>query len=250
MRMTLLLQLLSLIDESRKRSELIAELERVLDCYGFEFYGVVRFARQTDEAWSPILAAHWPAGWSDIYMQRRYMVIDPAVRYLGYARKGFRWQEAIAAFSADPHRKRTERMMTEARLHGLRDGYVFPVHGRTGLQGFLSLGGNRSINLNTIEMTLFDGLAKKIFWKLISLIEDEIPTVRAEPPGKADLQMTRREMEVLHHLAEGMTSNEISRRLGLSPHTIDWYMNGLQDKLRARNRHHAIAVAFRLGLVS
>ena len=47
-----------------------------------------------------------------------------------------------------------------------------------------------------------------------------------------------------------MTSNEMGATLGMSAHTVDWYMNGIQEKLHARNRHHVVAIAFRLGLIS
>jgi LuxR family transcriptional regulator len=57
-------------------------------------------------------------------------------------------------------------------------------------------------------------------------------------------------MEILHYLAEGMTSMEISKHLKISNHTVDWYMNGLQDKLRAKNRQQAVALAFRYGLIT
>jgi LuxR family transcriptional regulator len=56
-------------------------------------------------------------------------------------------------------------------------------------------------------------------------------------------------MEVLNHLAEGMTSMEISRMLKISNHTVDWYMNSIQDKLNAKNRQHIVAIAFRNGLI-
>jgi LuxR family transcriptional regulator len=56
-------------------------------------------------------------------------------------------------------------------------------------------------------------------------------------------------MEVLNHLADGMTSIEISRLLMISNHTVDWYMNSIQDKLKARNRQHIVAIAFRNGLI-
>jgi LuxR family transcriptional regulator len=65
-----------------------------------------------------------------------------------------------------------------------------------------------------------------------------------------DTRMTRREMEVLNYLADGLTSNEISKILKISNHTVDWYMNGIQDKLNAKNRQHVVALSFRLGLVT
>jgi hypothetical protein len=39
-------------------------------------------------------------------------------------------------------------------------------------------------------------------------------------------------METLEYLGYGMTSNEMGATLGLSAHTVDWYMNGIQDKLQ------------------
>ena len=36
--------------------------------------------------------------------------------------------------------------------------------------------------------------------------------------------------------------------LKISNHTVDWYMNGIQDKLNAKNRHHVVACRFPLGL--
>jgi LuxR family transcriptional regulator len=62
--------------------------------------------------------------------------------------------------------------------------------------------------------------------------------------------MTRREMEILNYLADGLTSMEISKLLAISNHTIDWYINGIQDKLNAKNRQHIVALAFRYGLIS
>ena len=57
-------------------------------------------------------------------------------------------------------------------------------------------------------------------------------------------------MEALGFLADGMTSNEIAAVLDISNHTVDWYMNAVQVKLKAKNRHHAVAIAFRHGLIS
>ena len=136
--------------------------------------------------------------------------------------------------------------MVDARGHGLHDGYIFPVHGRRGLLGNMTLGG-RVVDLSPVEMSLFDAIAKKIFWRLLELSD---PSVLAAMVSNVDVQMTRREMEVLNLLAEGMTSNEISRILRISNHTVDWYMNGIQEKLKAKNRQHVVAIALRLGLIS
>ena len=99
---------------------------------------------------SLLLAGHWPKGWPETYMRKRYMQVDPTVRYLGHAQAGFRWRDTLGAFRLSPHRKRMERMMVDARQNGLQDGYIFPVHGRRGLLGMLSLGG-RPVDLREID---------------------------------------------------------------------------------------------------
>jgi LuxR family transcriptional regulator len=62
--------------------------------------------------------------------------------------------------------------------------------------------------------------------------------------------MTHREIQALNNLAEGNTSPEIAAILDVSPNTVDWYVTSLQTKLKAKNRNHAVAIAFRQGLIS
>lgn len=246
MKINLLVQFLALIDELRDRTETTAEFERLLMFCGFDYYGLIQTPKPVESPTSLLLAGRWPKGWPETYIRKRYMQVDPTVRYLGHAQTGFRWRDTLAAFRLSPHRKRMERMMVDARQNGLEDGYMFPVHGRRGLLGSLSLGG-RPVDLESVEIALFDSIARRLYWKLL-LAGD--PEEAARLSAVVDVELTRREMEALSLLAEGMTSHDIGRVLGISSHTVDWYMNGIQEKLGARNRHHAIAIAFRLGLVS
>jgi LuxR family transcriptional regulator, quorum-sensing system regulator SdiA len=246
MKINLLVQFLALIEELRGREEATAEFERLLTLYGFDYYWLTRAPKPVEDLSGLLLAGHWPRGWPETYFRKRYMQVDPTVRYLGHAQTGFRWRDTLTAFRASPHRKRMERMMVDARQNGLEDGYLFPVHGRCGLVGSLSLGG-RPVELESVEIGLFDSIARRLYWKLIHIAE---PDLAARLSTIADVELTRREMEALSLLAEGMTSPEIGRVLGISSHTVDWSMNGIQEKLAARNRHHAVAIAFRLGLVS
>jgi two-component system nitrate/nitrite response regulator NarL len=48
--------------------------------------------------------------------------------------------------------------------------------------------------------------------------------------------LTRREHEVVCHVAEGLTNREIGTSLGLSPHTIKNYVFRIFDKLEVANR--------------
>lgn len=58
--------------------------------------------------------------------------------------------------------------------------------------------------------------------------------------------LSNREREVLALLAEGMTGEEIARRLFLSPETVRTHLRNTMEKLEAQTRAHAIAIALRL----
>lgn len=61
--------------------------------------------------------------------------------------------------------------------------------------------------------------------------------------------LTHRELEVLHHLAEGLTNKEIAQRLAISEHTVKFHVNAILAKLGADTRTEAVVHAARLGIV-
>lgn len=241
-----LVQSLVVLEECKQPEGVVEELRRAVHLYGFEYYGLLRHLKQSEEPWRLVLAGHWPEKWPQTYIEKKYVLVDPTVRYLARAQRPFRWKESLAAYRRDPNQRRMEQMMADAHAHGLRDGYIFPIHGRNGVLGNLSVGGG-PVELSPVEMSLFETIARKAFWRLLEL-KGEAKAL--ESATSLEMPLTRREMEILHYLAEGLTSVEISKVLKISNHTVDWYMNGLQQKLKAKNRQQAVALAFRHGLVT
>lgn len=68
----------------------------------------------------------------------------------------------------------------------------------------------------------------------------------AQPSPQA---LTGREQEILSLAATGLTNQEIAERLHLSVHTVKTHLRHVLDKLHARNRAEAAALAARRGLV-
>jgi DNA-binding NarL/FixJ family response regulator len=63
-------------------------------------------------------------------------------------------------------------------------------------------------------------------------------------------QLTSREHEVLVLLADGLSYEEMSRVLGISPETARTHVRKAVEKLGARTRPHALAIALRESLIS
>ena len=240
-----LIQLLVVIEECKLAEDVVTELELALRSYKFDFYGVLKRAQPNVDVAHFMLAGRWPDQWPLTYVRKRYMLVDPVARYATQAQRPFRWSDAVAALKKDPLWRRMEQMIADARVNGLADGYLFPIHGRNGLLGSMTIGGE-AVDLSPTEISVFEAVAKKVFWRLLEFRDE---AQHFEKAGAAELKLTAREMEVLSHLADGMTSIEISQLLAISNHTVDWYMNSIQDKLKAKNRQHIVAIAFRNGLL-
>jgi DNA-binding NarL/FixJ family response regulator len=67
---------------------------------------------------------------------------------------------------------------------------------------------------------------------------------------KLAAQLTDREAEVLHALAEGMSNAEIAARVWLSPETVKTYVKSILNKLQVRDRTQAVVWAYRTGFVT
>jgi DNA-binding CsgD family transcriptional regulator len=64
-----------------------------------------------------------------------------------------------------------------------------------------------------------------------------------------NLSLSRREIEVLRHVALGETSKEIALALGIRERTVNWHIGQVFVKLRAGSRAEAVALAMEQGIL-
>lgn len=62
--------------------------------------------------------------------------------------------------------------------------------------------------------------------------------------------LTGREIEVLRHISQGMTSREIGEKLFISENTVKNHVRNILDKLGLRSRNEAVVYAIREGLIT
>ena len=62
-------------------------------------------------------------------------------------------------------------------------------------------------------------------------------------------EFTPRELDILHLLAEGLDTTAMSQRLGIAPHTVEWHVRHVIEKLHVHSKLQAVIAAARKGLI-
>ena len=63
-------------------------------------------------------------------------------------------------------------------------------------------------------------------------------------------QFTPRELEILHLLAEALDTGSMAKRLGIAPHTVEWHVRHVIEKLGVHSKLQAVIEAVRRGLIT
>lgn len=62
-------------------------------------------------------------------------------------------------------------------------------------------------------------------------------------------QFTPRELEILHLLAQSLDVNAMAAQLGIAPHTVEWHIRHLIEKLKVHSKLQVVIEAVRKGLI-
>jgi DNA-binding CsgD family transcriptional regulator len=97
-------------------------------------------------------------------------------------------------------------------------------------------------------------LGLKITKKKEVLIVKEVPVPAPAPfslneQRLKDLGITRRELEILELIAQGLSNREIADKLFVSENTVKTHSSRLFDKLSARRRTQAVQIGKEMGLI-
>lgn len=82
-----------------------------------------------------------------------------------------------------------------------------------------------------------------------SLFDSAAQSVGAEPAASLVEALTRREVQVLRMMAQGLANKEIAEQLGISDHTAKFHVASVLGKLGASSRAEAVAVGIRNGMI-
>ncbi len=111
--------------------------------------------------------------------------------------------------------------------------------GSTSLHGSACTGAVNDVSCRRLARTLE-----------ISVVRNRRPVILHVMPEHQSFEvLTSRELDVLHHVADGGRNAEIATRLGIKEETVKAHVRTILTKLDARSRAHAVAIAIKRGLI-
>ena len=97
-------------------------------------------------------------------------------------------------------------------------------------------------------------LGLKLTKKKEVVVVREVPVLATEPfslneERLKDLGITKRELEILELIAQGLSNREIAEKLFVSENTVKTHSSRLFDKLSAKRRTQAVQIGKEMGLI-
>ena len=178
---------------------------------------------------------NFPKEFCEFWVERDLILHDPVLFYANRSKSAFEWRDAYS------HASRFGRnMMNISADMGLGEGLAVPIFCPGKPNGMVSL---------ALEERIVDPTLKAIieipiihaFNRLMSFTESRlIPN---------DVNLTLREVDILHYIAAGKTNWETGKILGISENTVKKILQNILSKYGTSSRTHAVAIAIRQGAI-
>lgn len=128
-----------------------------------------------------------------------------------------------------------------------RDEYIFEAL-RVGASGFLLKNAPPEDLIAAVRIVASGEalLSPSVTKRVIGSFASATATIGTPPPGIEHL--TERELEVLRHVAEGLSNSEIAEQLYVGEATVKTHVSNVLSKLHLRDRVQAVVLAHRHGL--
>ncbi|WP_049823577.1 LuxR family transcriptional regulator [Bradyrhizobium sp. WSM2254] len=182
----------------------------------------------------PLLISTYPSSWTSHYVQQQYHRFDPVIIQSLRRDKAFEWGLGLGP---EVHSEPARQLFEEAARFGIRCGFTVPIHESGVAVATVTFAANeraasfgrslrRHARILPFMATVFHAHAQR---KLRAC--DQIDGV----------SLSRREIECLNWAAQGKSSWEIGRIMGISHHTVAFHLDNARTKLGVRSTIQAVA---------
>ena len=219
-----------------KVSAVMHAVEAAFSRFGFETIILTGLPNPDQEFSQMVMAKRWPAEWFDIYTQQNFDRADPLIRHCRRSVNPFEWSEAPYNAEREPRAAEVMRRATDFRM---TRGFIVPIHGLTGYESAVSLGGV-DLDMNSRSKPALHLMAMYAFEQIRHLLA---------PARRAPRMLTGRERETLAWASQGKSAWEIGEILNITQQTVEEHLATAGRKLGASNRTHAVSIAIRTRII-
>lgn len=146
-------------------------------------------------------------------------------------------------FSSDE--KFNYKLITEYRMLNSQNQYVRLIEQYQVLE--LDTFGRIWLMLNVVDVSSNQDVFEESKSQLLNFRTGKIIPIEASQ--KVQVELTRREIEILKYVKDGLLSKEISNKLAISVHTVNTHRQRFLEKLGAKNSLEAVIFAAKFGLL-
>ncbi len=234
-----LFESLSDVGNVNDQREIHGLLHRIAQRYGVKTIAYIGTGMRSINSREPYFAVTYSPEWVSHYKTRNYLKIDPVVK-IGMRRLlPFDWRD----FGSPEGNLKS--FFGEAKELGLgHQGLSIPIHGRSGDRALLSI----TSDLSTRDWNIIRLFYMRDFQVLAAHLHELV--LRTQGATQLPSRLSPRERECLYWISEGKTAWECAVILGLSQHTVRFYLESARAKLRAASNTHAVSIALQAGLLT
>lgn len=231
------LDFIEALEAHTKVSDAMDGLEAGFGRFGFETIIVTGLPNPEQQFEQMVLAKRWPTEWFKLYTKKRYDRVDPTIRKCRQSVNPFEWSEAPYDAELEPGAAEVMQRAVDFRM---ARGFVVPIHGLSGYEAGVSLGGVH-LDLNPRSKPALHLMAMYSFERIRRLLD---------PRPAAPALLTPREREVIAWASQGKSAWEIGEILNITQRTAEEHLATAARKLGAVNRTHAVALAIRRKIIN
>lgn len=236
-----------LMDAATRGGDLIGAVKEIVTALGFDtlMYGLSTEIRPGHDSYIYFFTTASPQ-WVRRYQQEAYIEVDPRVEAALTSTLPYVWDQLTERGKSG----RLDSFIDDAASHGICSGVSFILPDSRRASVMLAL--NSSISRLNEErrqllvgnfgtMLTFGRYFHELFMRKV--VDAGMPSVLEGVP------LSPRERECLTLAAQGLTTEDISQRLGIKPRTAQFHFDSIRTKLAVATRNEAIARAVNQRLI-
>lgn len=203
---------------------------------GFDRYAYIHIHADDVVAFSD-----YPAEWQNIYFEERYTVIDPVVTTAKRCMRMFAW----SAENCEARRSSREvrQFYSAAADFGIRSGVSIPIKTSYGRTAMITLASDR----RRAELPpSWDPLQAAL---ALAYIHIHLSLAAVSPLKAGAASLSTQEATSLSWSSYGKPMPIIAELLGISPRTVQSYLDQAREKLGASNLQQAVRIAIEKKLI-